>query len=118
MATQRPGGTRSTHSSPRAPGKAPNGASSSAAGKSGARPAATARDGLPRKDSARERDLGADTTIWHTRGLQTNTRMRVPLVQRTPQRQLPPSPLPRLMRWAAVLAVALVCFEAVKHWLH
>lgn len=95
MATQRPVGTRSTSTKApvRATGKTP------------------ARDNTPRHD------LGADTTIWHTRGLQTNSRIRAPLVQRTPQRQLPPSPVPRLILWAVLIGVALVCFHAVKQML-
>ncbi|RZT32398.1 hypothetical protein [Cupriavidus agavae] len=82
MATQRPGGIRST--------QVP------------ARPAPPA-DAFP------------DTAIWHTRGLQASSRLRAPVARRTPSRQLPPSPLPRLMLWAVLIAVALVCFQAVKH---
>ena len=98
MATQRPVGTRptskgSTSTQARAPGK------------------------NPVRESSQARDLGADTTIWHTRGLQTNSRMRVPVMQRTPTRQLPPSPVPRLILWAVLIGLALVCFQAVKHML-
>ncbi|PLQ01174.1 hypothetical protein [Cupriavidus pauculus] len=93
MAMQRPGGTRPT----------------------------TPRTGKPHtstpRDSAQWHDLGADTAIWHTRGLQANTRMRAPVAQRTPSRQLPPSPVPKLILWAVLIGIALVCFNAVKHML-
>lgn len=91
MGTQRSGGTGSTRSNP-AP-RAPQ----------------------PQKMPVAEGF--ADSLMWHTRGLQANSRMRVPATRRTPPRQLPPSPLPRLVLWAAVIAVALVCFQAVKHLL-
>ena len=98
MATQRPVGTRptskgSTTTQARAPGKNPG------------------------RENTQPRDLGADTAMWHTRGLQTNTRMRAPIAQRTPSRQLPPSPVPRLILWAVLIGLALVCFQAVKHML-
>lgn len=63
-----------------------------------------------------EIDLGADS-MWHTRGLQSNTRMRVPLARRTPPRQLPPSRLPRLLLWAVLLAVGGMLANAVMHML-
>ncbi|WP_454765114.1 hypothetical protein [Cupriavidus campinensis] len=68
----------------------------------------------PAGDRAPVRDLGADTTIWHTRGLQTNSRMRVPLAQRTPPAQLPPSIVPRLILWAVVLGVALIGYHYLR----
>ncbi|WP_019450985.1 hypothetical protein [Cupriavidus sp. BIS7] len=71
----------------------------------------------PVREHAQARDLGADTMIWHTRGLQTNSRMRAPVAQRTPTSQLPPSPVPRLILWAVLIGLALVCFQAVKHML-
>jgi hypothetical protein len=37
-------------------------------------------------------------------------------MQRT-SRQLPPSPIPRLILWAVLIGLALVCFNAVKHML-
>jgi hypothetical protein len=98
MATQRPGGTRPTTSH----GNAPRTNAS--------------KPGAPRQ-GAPWGDLNADTAIWHTRGLQTNTRMRVPVAQRTPPRQLPPSQVPKLILWALLIGVALVCFQAVKHML-
>lgn len=100
MATQRPGGTRP--STPR------TGTQSGTPSK----PRTTAA-----RDSAQWHDLGADTAIWHTRGLQTNTRMRAPVAQRTPPRQLPPSPVPKLILWAVLIGIALVCFQTVKHML-
>ncbi len=122
MATQRPGGARSTSAPTKATTKAtttpttkPTTTSNTRATATGT--TATPRQTPPRKESTQLRDLGADTTIWHTRGLQTNSRLRMPLVQRTPQRQLPPSPLPRLMLWAVLIGTALVCFQAVKHLL-
>lgn len=93
MATQRPGGTRPTTSHHTAP-----------------------RTSVP-KQPPQWGDLNADTAIWHTRGLQTNTRMRVPVAQRTPPRQLPPSQVPKLILWALLVGAALVCFQAVKHLL-
>ncbi|MGO4305154.1 hypothetical protein [Cupriavidus sp. RAF12] len=101
MATQRPAGTRQAKAPTNKPVKAPI-----------QRPAAT-----PAKDRAPLRDLGADTTIWHTRGLQTNSRMRIPLVQRTPPRQLPPSAVPRLILWAVLLGAALVLYHFGKQML-
>lgn len=97
MATQRPGGTGPTAAQQRPP----HGSAQSA----------------PRKPAVPAPDLAADTAIWHTRGLQTNSRMRAPLVQRTPVRQLPPSPVPRLILWAVLIGIALVCFQTVKHML-
>jgi len=95
MATQRPGGTRP--STPRAPHTAHTSKS---------------------RDSAQGLDLAADTAIWHTRGLQTNSRMRAPVARRTAApRQLPPSPVPKLILWAVLIGVALVCFHAVKRML-
>jgi len=110
MATQRPVGTRptstrSTSTQARAPGN-------SAGNGPGKNPGTN-----PGRENAQPRDLGADTTIWHTRGLQTNSRMRVPVMQRTPSRQLPPSPVPRLILWTVLIGLALVCFQAVKHML-
>lgn len=55
--------------------------------------------------------------MWHTRGLQSNTRMRAPLARRTPPRQLPPSRLPRLLLWAVLLAVAGMLANAAMHML-
>ncbi|REE87227.1 hypothetical protein C7418_5285 [Cupriavidus plantarum] len=63
-----------------------------------------------------EIDLAADS-MWHTRGLQSNTRMRAPLARRTPPRQLPPSRLPRLLLWAVLLAVAGMLANAAMHML-
>lgn len=101
MATQRPGGTRP--STPRT-------------GTQSRTQSSKPRTSTSR-DSAQWQDLGADTAIWHTRGLQTNTRMRAPVAQRTPSRQLPPSPVPRLILWAVLIGIALVCFQTVKHML-
>jgi len=114
MATQRPVGTRSTSTrststQARAPG---NGLGKSPANGPGKAPGKT-----PGRENAYARDLGADTAIWHTRGLQTNSRMRVPVAQRTPSNQLPPSSVPRLILWAVLIGLALVCFQAVKHML-
>nr|WP_315596818.1 hypothetical protein [uncultured Cupriavidus sp.] len=81
------------------------------------RPGGTRPNQPSRKDSTPVHDLGADTAIWHTRGLQTNSRFRAPLAQRTPPRQLPPSQIPKLMLWALLIGIALVCFNAVKHML-
>lgn len=93
MATQRPGATRPT----------------------------TPHAGKPHASTSRDRtqwqDLGADTAIWHTRGLQTNTRMRAPAPRRTPSQQLPPSQVPKLILWAVLIGIALVCFHAVKRML-
>ena len=97
MATKQQGGTR--------PGKAQGRASHNAT------------QTPTRGNRAEPFDLGADTAIWHTRGLQTNSRMRAPLAQRTPPRQLPPSPVPRLILWAVLIGLALVCFQAVRHML-
>lgn len=101
MATQRPGSTRPSTSHLNA-----------ARGNHATRTNAPAKPAAPWQG-----ELGVDTAIWHTRGLQSNTRMRAPVGQRTPPRQLPPSPLPRLMLWAVLIGVALVCFKAVKHLL-
>ena len=101
MATQRPGGSRpqpSQRTSQNHPSRpAPHRAE---------RPAAP-WDG----------SLSADTAIWNTRGLQTESRLRAPVARRTPSRQLPPSPVPRLILWAVLIGAALVCFQAVKHLL-
>lgn len=56
-------------------------------------------------------------TIWHTRGLQTNTRMRMTMPRRVPPRQLPPSRLPRLLLWGILLAIASMLANAVFHML-
>ena len=108
MATQRPVGTRSTSSST---SKASTSTSTNTSTQ------ARAPSSQPRRETPQAVDLGADTTIWHTRGLQTNSRMRMPVMQRTPSRQLPPSPIPRLILWAVLIGLALVCFNAVKHML-
>lgn len=111
MATQRPGGVRppkpTTPTTPTTQAT-PAATSTSRAGKPHA--------ATPRQSDAWS-DLGADTAIWHTRGLQSNTRMRAPMPRRTPPRQLPPSQVPRLMLWAMLIGVALVCFQAVRHML-
>ncbi|SDP63291.1 hypothetical protein SAMN04488595_11458 [Ralstonia sp. 25mfcol4.1] len=92
---------------------------------------ATQRPGAPRpttpradkphtstsRDSAQWHDLGADTVIWHTRGLQSSTRMRAPAARRTPPQQLPPSQVPKLILWTVLIGIALVCFHAVKRML-
>lgn len=86
------------------------------------RPAGTRPATKPTTSTATHRpivqDLGADTAIWHTRGLQTNSRMRAPLVQRTPPTQLPPSIVPRLILWAVVIGVALVGCHYLKQVLY
>lgn len=86
------------------------------------RPAGTRPATKPTTSTATHRpivqDLGADTAIWHTRGLQTNSRMRAPLVQRTPPTQLPPSIVPRLMLWAVVIGVALIGYHFLKQVLY
>ncbi|GJG97169.1 hypothetical protein [Cupriavidus pauculus] len=97
MATQRPGGTRPTTSRT-------------------TKPQTASKQGAKQKID-RWGELGADTAVWHTRGLQTNTRMRAPVAQRTPPRQLPPSPVPKLILWAVLIGIALVCFQTVKHLL-
>ncbi|ADC45185.1 cobalamin biosynthesis Mg chelatase CobN [Cupriavidus metallidurans] len=112
MATQRPVGTRSTS---RSTSKASTSTSTSTSTNNSTQ--AGAPGSQPRRETPRAVDLGADTTIWHTRGLQTNSRMRMPVMQRTPSRQLPPSPIPRLILWAVLIGLALVCFNAVKHML-
>lgn len=80
------------------------------------RPAGTRPATKPTTSTATHRpivqDLGADTAIWHTRGLQTNSRMR------TPPTQLPPSIVPRLMLWAVVIGVALIGYHFLKQVLH
>lgn len=90
MATQRPVGKgQPQRQSSQQPNKQPNRQSS----------------GQPGRESTEVRDLGAET-MWHTRGLQTNTRMRMTTSRRVPQRQLPPSRLPRLLLWGVLLAIA------------
>ena len=108
MATQRPGGMRP--GTPRT-GKPQTSKPQTSKSQTSKSQTSTSRN------SAQWHDLGADTAIWHTRGLQTNTRMRVPVAQRTPSRQLPPSRVPKLMLWAVLIGIALVCFQAVKHML-
>lgn len=84
----------------------------------GTRPANKPSSSTPARERTPVHDLGADTAIWHTRGLQTNSRMRVPLAQRTPPAQLPPSIVPRLILWALVLGVALVAWHFLRHVMH
>lgn len=61
----------------------------------------------------RPRDVGPDT-VWHTRGLQTPSRLRAPVpgARRTPRRQLPPSRVPRLLAWGLVLVMVATFVQA------
>ncbi|WP_059415934.1 hypothetical protein [Cupriavidus basilensis] len=69
----------------------------------------------PAKESTAVRDLGPDT-VWHTRGLHGHTRLRAPLPRgaRSPQRQLPPSRVPRLLLWGLLLVLLAVLANAVS----
>ncbi|MBB1632872.1 hypothetical protein [Cupriavidus sp. UME77] len=77
----------------------------------------------PRKPQGKEstalRDLGPDT-VWHTRGLHGHARQRAPLPSsaRSPQRQLPPSRVPRLLLWGLLLMVLAVLASAVMNMTH
>jgi hypothetical protein len=76
------------------------------------------RSAPPTKESTHVRDVGPDT-VWHTRGMQGHTRMRMPLPAsaRSPRRDLPPSRVPRLLAWALALAVlALAANVILRHW--
>ena len=101
MATQRPGGRGQPQ--PQSPKQ------SQPQSQPQRQPAQTSRQ--PEVDP-----LSADS-MWHTRGLQSNTRMRAPLARRTPPRELPPSRLPRLLLWAVLLAVAGMLANAAMHML-
>ncbi|WP_051975087.1 hypothetical protein [Cupriavidus necator] len=75
------------------------------------RPAGKTRP--PSKESTGLRDVGPDT-VWHTRGLQTPSRLRAPVpgARRTPRRQLPPSRVPRLLAWGLVLVMVATFVQA------
>lgn len=73
----------------------------------------------PARESTQVRDSGPDT-VWHTRGKHGHSRLQTPLppAARSPKRQLPPSPVPRLLMWALLLALAAAFVNAVRHMLH
>ncbi|WP_455284484.1 hypothetical protein [Cupriavidus necator] len=65
------------------------------------------------KENTRRRDVEPDT-VWHTRGLHAPSRQRAPLpvAQRSPRRQLPPSRVPRLLAWGLVLVMIATFVQA------
>ncbi|WP_454723317.1 MULTISPECIES: hypothetical protein [Cupriavidus] len=106
MATQPPSGNRGVR---RSPGTSGESGKSGTSGKPG-----TWRQPPPRENTT-VRDPGPDT-VWHTRGRHHgHTRLRAPLPRsaRSPQRQLPPSRVPRLLLWGLLLVLLAVLASAV-----
>ncbi|MGO4326985.1 hypothetical protein AB4Z48_22840 [Cupriavidus sp. 2TAF22] len=111
MATQRPHGSSGTQ---------PSTGARRPAGAQGPRPHMSHKAARPPgRESTAVRDLGPDT-VWHTRGLHGHTRLRTTTARtaRSPQRQLPPSRVPRLLLWTLLVLLLAVLANAVLRMTH